>query len=104
MAMPPGSGQEVSSEAVKVLNTPGATLNMPSEFGPSTRMPADRARATSSRCIAIPASPASPKPALNITMDFTPTATQSSNAAIACSAGTAMIAWSTGAPIARRPG
>jgi len=54
-------------------------------FGPTTRMPAARARSTMPRCTARPASPVSPKPDAITIAVLTPRRAHSSTAATVCS-------------------
>ena len=68
---------------------------MPMQLGPIIRMPLARAAATIRCWRATPSGPASAKPALKTTADFTPRRAQASIAGVASSAPTAMMAQST---------
>ena len=59
-------------EKVALRRTVGSMFTTPMQLGPTSRMPARRHTASSSRCRCAPSSPVSAKPPEIITSDFTP--------------------------------
>ena len=89
----PCGGRVGASEALS--RTAGSLLISPKEFGPTTRMPASRARRSSSACSRAPSRPSSAKPDDTTSRALTPASAHSSTTSSTACAGTAMTARST---------
>ena len=85
---------------VKEATSPARASRKPMQFGPISRMPAPRAMATISRCMAAPSGPASAKPELSTTAARAPASADWRTAATTPAAGTATMARSGACPIA----
>ena len=84
-----------SGAMVAFSRTAGSALTTPRQFGPTIRMPRDRAAATSSRSSSWPASSRSPKPPETTTTPRTPLRPHCSMTSDTPAAGTAITARST---------
>ncbi len=80
---------------VALSRTPGSVLSTPRAFGPTTRMPCDRASAASLRSALRPSGPVSPNPDDTTSSAFTPLARHASMTSSTLAAGTATTARST---------
>ena len=89
----PCGGSVGASEALS--RTAGSLLISPKELGPTTRMPALRARRSSSACRRAPSRPSSAKPEDTTSRALTPASAHSSTTSSTAWAGTAMMARST---------
>ncbi len=98
----PRGGTTGASEALRL--TAASVLMIPKEFGPTTRIPAPRARRTSSAWSRAPSRPSSAKPDDTTSSALTPASAHSSTTSRTAWAGTAMTARSTGSGIAPTEG
>ena len=92
-----GECQEVlAAEGLEALSrSDGSLLISPKEFGPTTRIPAPRARRSSSAWRRAPSRPSSANPPETTSSALTPASAHSSTTSSTAWAGTAMTARST---------
>ena len=86
----PGSGKNGDKEALRA--TSALVFAIPNELGPTTRIPCERAVATTSRCSSWPSGPVSANPEDTTTTARTPRVAASLTTSMTAGAGTAIIA------------
>ena len=104
MPIPPGRSGPASSASEEESIARSVTLNTPRQFGPSSRIPAARATASTASCNAAPAGPASASLPVMTMHAPTPAAAHSSTCRSKDAAGTASTATSAGSGAAETEG